>query len=387
MRSLFLFLTCLWTVHAVVIPVSLYGKPEDRINGEYLVKFRADARGHFRDFLSVRLQSYPGAKMAVHNFGGFMGVWARLTQEHLFNIQRLEGVEHIEPNTRVRMYDEQTGVQAWGIDRIDQRNLPLNELYRWDEPAGYGSEVYVLDTGIDTTHPDFGGRAFFEADCTQTFGACSMEKDPGDPQGHGTHCAGTVMSATYGVAKNATAHSVRVLNAWGSGSTGGIVTGIDMVANREGTNKIISMSLGGGFSQIFNDAIDSSYNDGTPVVVAAGNSNNDACNGSPGSAEKAITIAASDKSDTKASFSSYGKCTDLYAPGVNILSTQPNDKTAVFSGTSMACPHVAGAMALIMSSGSYTPDQALAVLKSKVSKGVVGNNPAGTPNMLLYTYR
>lgn len=279
---------------------------------------------------------------------------------------------------------EQTNVQAWGIDRSDQTALPLNRIYRWrDEAAGQGVEIFILDTGIFVNHVDFQGRAAFVADCSGNFG-CQTGTDSGDPNGHGTHCAGTAASTTYGIAKGAQVRNIAVLGANGSGSTNGIMNGITLVNNRAG-KRIISMSLGGGFSRAFNDAVDASHRAGVINVVAAGNSNSDACNASPASAPLAVSVAATDINDRRSTFSSFGTCTDLFAPGTAILSTSSTGGTATFSGTSMACPHVAGAVALIHSRGNFSADQVVATLIQETVAGRVINPGAGSPNRLLFT--
>lgn len=366
-----------------LVPISLYGSKSERVEGRYMVKFAKDARMSFERFKQKRLSD----TMVVYDFSDYMGFSSDLTEDELRVVQEMPGIDYIEPDIMMHALGEQTNVAAWGIDRSDQRGLPLDAIFRWnDAAAGTGSQIFILDTGIDTGHAEFTGRAQFTADCT-TFGACSTGADPGDPNGHGTHCAGSAMSRLYGIAKNATVHNVRCLGANGSGSVAGIVNAIQLVAGLPGTQKVISLSLGGGFSAALNDAVDAAFRVGTISVVAAGNSNSNACNDSPASASLALTVAASDQNDIKASFSSFGACVDIYAPGVSILSTQPNGGSALFSGTSMSTPHVAGAVAQILSRGPTTAEQVVSEIIGTSTPNVIGNNPAGTVNRLLFTFQ
>lgn len=363
-------------------PITQYGTAADRIEGEYVVKFFDDAQMQFQKFKMTR-GDFIFSNISVQEFGDYMGFAGPMTQDELDIVQTMDGIEYIEQNMIFRAIGEQTNVQAWGIDRSDQVSLPLNSIYRWtDSAAGQGAEVFVLDTGILTTHQDFGGRARFIADCTQN---CQTGTNTQDQNGHGTHCAGTVASNTYGIAKQATVSNVRVLGANGSGSTAGIVDAIALVNNLPGTRKIISMSLGGGFSTAMNNAVNASHRAGVVNVVASGNSNSDACNASPASAELAVSVNASDRNDVRASFSSFGSCTNIFAPGVGILSTASNGGTATFSGTSMACPHVAGAAALIHSSGNFSADQVVQQLYANGIAGRIVNPGNGSPNLMLFT--
>lgn len=373
---------------ARVVPVSLYTPAADRIPGEYLIQWSPNAVGvqSFEAFKS-KARSFSPADVSIHEFGEYRGALVRLTDEELFMVQQMEGVSHIEPNTVARMFGEQSPA-TWGIDRSDQRS-GTNNIYRWrDDAAGQGVGIYVLDTGIFTDHSDFNGRASYVADCYSLLGlACETANGtPGDPQGHGTHCAGTVGSTTYGIAKNATLFNIRVLSALGTGSIGGIVNGVNFAVNHNFNGvKIISMSLGGGAAAALDNAVNAAFNVGVLSVVATGNSNNNGCNGSPAGAAQAFTVSASDIRDTKASFSSYGPCVDIWAPGVDITSTSRTGGTAVYSGTSMACPHVAGAAALIASRGITSPAEIRDTLIAESTENALSGVPSGTVNRLLFT--
>lgn len=229
--------------------------------------------------------------------------------------------------------------EPWGLDRIDQMSTALRGTYRY-RLTGRGVAVYVLDTGIDPSHPEFGGRARHGANFTSS--------PQGDVQGHGTHVAGTIGGKTYGVAKEVALVNVKVLGDTGSGSYSGIIAGIDWVlANRVGP-AVINMSLGGGRSAALNAAVNNAVTREIPVIVAAGNEGTDACATSPASALMAITVAASTRRDDHADFSNHGPCVDLHAPGVDVLSALPGGSRDAWSGTSMAAPHVAGVAALYL---------------------------------------
>lgn len=252
--------------------------------------------------------------------------------------------------------------------------------------------VYVMDTGIRTTHSDFTGRAksavavggFLGLGLTECNGdpTCALDK-----QGHGTHCAGTVGGASYGVAKAATLYAVKVLGDNGSGSTFGITNSMDWVATKSRRPAVASMSLGGGYSAALNTAVDKLVNAGVTVVTAAGNENTDSCSKSPASAGSNINVASSDPSDSRSSFSNYGTCVHIFAPGRDVLSAVHTSDTASasYSGTSMACPHVSGAAAILLQgSPSLTPAQVKEQLVAAATSDVV-TDVKGTPNLMLFS--
>jgi subtilisin family serine protease len=268
------------------------------------------------------------------------------------------------------------------LDRIDQRALPLNAQYNFT-PTGAGVTVYVIDTGIRTTHTTFGGRAVWG---TNTTG----DGNNTDCNGHGTHVSGTIGGSQYGVAKGVRLVAVKVLTCSGSGSTTGVVNGINFVTQQHqaGQSAAANMSLGGGASTALDNAVRSSIADGVTYAIASGNSNANACNFSPARVTQAITVNASDRPDTRASFSNFGTCTDIFAPGVGITSAWRTSNTATntISGTSMATPHVAGAAALYLQGHpSASPATVASALTANATANVISNPGSGSPNRLLFT--
>ncbi len=272
---------------------------------------------------------------------------------------------------------------SWGLDRIDQRTLPLNSQISTSE-NGFGITAYIIDTGIRADHNEFGGRV------TVGFDAIGDGQNTNDCNGHGTHVAGTVGGATYGVAPQVSLVAIRVLNCTGSGSTSGVIAGIDWATanHAAGVPAVGNMSLGGGYSAALNLATQNAITDGISFAVAAGNSNADACNSSPASTPNAITVGSTSSNDARSSFSNWGSCLDIFAPGSSIKSAWNTSSTATntISGTSMAAPHVAGAAALILSGSlASTPAQVAAALTAASTTGVVTNPGTGSVNRLLFT--
>jgi subtilisin family serine protease len=304
------------------------------------------------------------------------GFAADLSPAQLAALARRPDVAAIEPDQVVTIDTTQTNPPSWGIDRIDQRNLPLSRSYTFTS-TGAGANAYIIDTGIQTSHPDFGGRANVVFDALGGNGQ--------DCNGHGTHVAGTVGGNSFGVAKGVSLHAVRVLDCNGSGTNSGVIAGMDFVASNHGARAVANMSLGGGFSSAVNNAVTRMTNAGVFLAVAAGNSNANACNSSPSSAPSAYTTAASDINDRRASFSNFGSCVDGYAPGVNITSAWLNGGTNTISGTSMATPHVTGVGALYKATfGDASAATVSNFINSNATTNVISGNPSGTPNRLLF---
>ena len=307
-------------------------------------------------------------------------------------LRALPGVAAVELDGVVRAVGTQAPTPSYGLDRVDQRALPLSSSFTYGA-TGAGVRAYVVDTGILLGHQDFGGRAVTGFDAVTTGGSAN------DCNGHGTHVAGTVGGSRFGVAKGATLVAVRVLDCGGSGATSGVIAGVDWVArdHAAGAPAVANMSLGGGASTALDSAVKGAIADGVSFAVAAGNDGGfageltgaaNACNGSPSRVPAALTVGATDAADNKASYSSRGSCLDLFAPGSNIVSawhTSPS-ATNTISGTSMATPHVAGVAAQFLQTvPSASPATFSQRIVSTATTGVVKNPGSGSPNRLLFT--
>ena len=306
------------------------------------------------------------------------GFAAHLTHAQLHRLRHHPKVKYVEQDARVKETAIQTGA-PWGLDRIDQRSLPLNANYDYSS-EGAGVHAYIIDTGIQANHSDFGSRARFAVNTVDT--------NDSDCNGHGTHVAGTVGGTKYGVAKLVKLVGIKVLNCGGSGTWSDVIEGVNWITEHHVADKsVANMSLGGGKNQAVNDAVMEMINSGVFVSAAAGNDNKDACNYSPASTPAAFTVAASDKTDKKATFSNWGTCVDSYAPGVGVTSDWIGStlSTNTISGTSMAAPHVAGVAALYLADHASTPAATSTWLVENATTGLIQNNPSGTANRLLYT--
>jgi serine protease len=326
--------------------------------------------------LAKRLTAEHGGTVRSSYQRVLQGFSGNIPPQAIEGIRRNPNVEFVEQDGVVSM----TAVGSWGLDRIDQRSLPLDNSF---VPGGTGAnvDVWILDTGIDYGRTDeFGSRL----DQTRDWDFISNDDDGSDCQGHGTHVAGTVGSETYGVATGVTLISVRVLGCSGSGSYAGIIDGMEYVVATATRPSVINMSLSGGTSGSVNLAVKNTVAAGIVVAAAAGNDNVDACLRSPASAPEALTIASSTSSDTRSSFSNYGSCVDLFAPGSSIRSTVQGTGSQSWSGTSMAAPHVAGAAALLFAANpGWTADQVWAAMQTDATPDVI-SNVSGSPNLLLH---
>ncbi|MFD0557772.1 subtilisin family serine protease [Stackebrandtia endophytica] len=354
--------------------IILDANQSNSIEGSYIVALKDGMSAASVDGLAA---AYDGT--VERQFASINGFVTDMSEADAKALAADPSVEYVAQNGTVSIAATQTGA-TWGLDRIDQRNLPLDQSYTYPDSAGEGVTAYIIDTGADMDHPDFGNRMTSGRDTVDN------DDDAEDCQGHGTHVAGTIGGAEYGVAKNVDMVAVRVLDCNGSGSYDGVIAGIDWVTANAQKPAVANMSLGGGFSQAVNDAVAASIASGVTYSLAAGNDYGaDACNGSPGSTEPALTVGATDSSDSRASFSNIGSCVDIFAPGVNITSAWLNGGTNTISGTSMAAPHVAGVAALHL--GVYpsaTPAEVGDAIVDNGTSGVVGNPGAGSPNLLLY---
>ena len=342
---------------------------EDRTDSSAAADARQTARGH-------------GGQVLQRFDRALNGFSARLPQRALEALQNRPGVAYIEADQTLSIDATQTGA-TWGLDRIDQRDLPLNGAYTYDR-TGSGVTAYIIDTGILAGHSEFGGRV------QSGYTAISDGRGTSDCNGHGTHVAGTVGGSTYGVAKQVTLRPVRVLDCSGSGSTSGVIAGVDWVTSHHsaGAPAVANMSLGGGVSSALDTAVSNSIADGVTYAVAAGNENTNACNGSPSRVAAAITVGSTTSTDARSSFSNYGSCLDLFAPGSSITSAWYTSTTATntISGTSMATPHVAGVAALyLQGSPSASPSTVTSAIVGGSTTGKVTGAGSGSPNRLLHS--
>lgn len=372
-------------VGATAMPLAANAAPDGQIlaglgesvPGEFIVVFKnglntglATKHGATpsRVFHSVRALSFRGSDATARKIAG---------DDSVLLVQR----------NMIHRINVSQSPATWGIDRIDQRNLPLNNTYNYTR-TGAGVRAYIIDTGVRFSHNEFGGRAVSGFDAIDGGSA-------DDGNGHGTHVAGTVGGTTYGVAKNVTLVGVRVLNNQGSGTTEQVVAGIDWVTadHDPGEPAVANMSLGGGADAVLDAAVQRSINDGVSYAIAAGNGflglfALDACTQSPARVAAAITVSITNNTDTKPSWGNRGTCVDIVAPGFNITSAwlTNNSATNTISGTSMSTPHVAGAVALYLQSNpGATPAQVHSAIVSNATTGVVKSPGSGSPNRLLYT--
>ncbi|MFR9775018.1 S8 family peptidase [Micromonospora sp. MS34] len=362
-----------------------YAGTPDAVSGSYLVVLKTDTVGAANS-LAARTAVPDRAAGLARRYGGTVGtVWsdaltgysAKLSPAQARRLAADPSVAYVEQDRVVTGQGTQTGA-TWGLDRIDQRSLPLNGTYTYPNTAS-NVRAYIIDTGIRITHSDFGGRA--------TWGTNTAGGSNTDCNGHGTHVAGTVGGAKYGVAKGVRLIAVKVLNCAGSGTTSGVVSGINWVTANAVKPAVANMSLGGGASSTLDSAVTNSISSGVTYAIAAGNSNANACNYSPARVSSAITVGATTSSDARASYSNYGSCLDIFAPGSSITSDWNSSDTATntISGTSMATPHVTGAAALVLGANpSYTPAQVASYLTSNATTGKVTSAGSGSPNRLLF---
>jgi len=376
----------------------LHTDNEKVIPGSYIVVLNEDSSVLDRDAHIIELEDYIRETNADesdvshrYNIGSFIGFAARMNKmvlQHQLNHSAVKYIEadqvmsinYIQEPREPAATVTQSG-STWGISRVSRTALPYGTTYIYNSLAGNAADVYVIDTGILTTHNDFGGRA------QSVYNAITGESGQ-DLNGHGTHCAGTVGGTTYGVAKQVQLKAVKVLNASGSGSNTGVIAGINYVSNNKNTARrnVASMSLGGGASQATDDAVTNSIAGGVTYAVAAGNDNANACNTSPARTPNAITVGATTNTDARSSFSNFGTCVNIFAPGSSVTSAWIGSNTATntISGTSMATPHVAGAAALALTQSNMSP-AAVRTQLTAANPGRVTNPGTGSPTCLLFT--
>ncbi|MFD5778415.1 S8 family peptidase [Streptomyces sp. NPDC126933] len=353
---------------------------ENAVQGSYIVTLKKTA--------GLKAASAPG-RSVVSEYGGTIertytaalnGYAARLSPAQARRLAADPAVEQVFQDRTVHALATQTNPPSWGLDRIDQASLPLDQKYTYPDSAGGGTTVYVIDTGVRITHQDFGGRASYGYD------AVDNDNTAQDGNGHGTHVAANTAGTAYGVAKKARVVAVRVLNNAGSGTTAQVVAGIDWVTQNHSGPSVANVSLGGGVDPALDAAVLNSIRSGVTYAIAAGNSGANAQNYSPARVPEAITVGATTSTDARASYSNYGTRVDLFAPGSSITSAWNTSDTAssTISGTSMATPHVAGAAAVYLSGHpTATPAQVATALVNGATSGVVTNPGSGSPNKLL----
>jgi subtilisin family serine protease len=353
---------------------------ENSVDGSYIVVLKdGAARSASVSAEATSLAGEYGAQVSRTFTTALHGFSVHASEAQAKQLAADDSVAYVEQSQRFTVSDTQDSPPSWGLDRIDQHDLPLDSAYNYAN-KGDGVTAYVIDTGVMIEHPTFEGRASYGYD------AVDGDNDAADGYGHGTHVAGTIGGAEYGVAKGVNIVAVRVLDDNGSGTTEQVVAGIDWVAQNHSGPSVANMSLGGGVDDALDESVRGAISSGVTFAIAAGNSSADANTFSPARVNEAITVAASDDADGQASFSNFGDVVDLYAPGVGITSSWNDGATNTISGTSMATPHVAGAAALFLSANpAATPADVAAGLTAAATPDKITNASAGTPNLLLYT--
>ncbi|MGW0944707.1 S8 family peptidase [Streptomyces sp. NPDC002623] len=349
-----------------------------------------------KDSYIVTLKSQAGFKASsatgkdlIKEYGGTVdktfgaalnGYTATLSATEARRLAADPAVAVVEQNQTVRVTDTTQSSAPWGLDRVDQTSLPLSGTYTYPDTAGSGVTAYVIDTGVRITHSQISGRAAYGYD------AVDGDTTASDGNGHGTHVATTIAGSTYGIAKKAKIVAVRVLDNAGSGTTAGVIAGINWVTANHSGPSVANMSLGGGASTTLDTAVANSIASGVTYAVAAGNSAANASSYSPARVASAITVGATTSTDAKASYSNYGSILDIFAPGSSITAGWYTSDTATntISGTSMATPHVAGAAAVYLAGHtSATPAQVATALTGGATTGKVTSAGTGSPNRLL----
>jgi subtilisin family serine protease len=352
----------------------------DAVAGQYIVVFKDAAMNKSTvDSMAGRLASRHSGRISHVYSAALRGFAVSMSDAQARRLAADPNVAYVEQDGLVTIDGTQSPTPSWGLDRIDQRALPLNNSYTFPSTAA-NVHAYIIDTGIRFSHNDFGGRASSGFDAIDGGSA-------DDCNGHGTHVAGTVGGSSFGVAKGMALVGVRVLNCQGSGTNSQVIAGVDWVTQNAIKPAVANMSLGGGANTALDSAVANSIASGVSYSVAAGNSNANACNSSPARVAAAITVGATTQTDARASFSNFGTCLDLFAPGQGITSAWMTSDTATntISGTSMASPHSAGAAALVLAANpAFTAAQVRDRLVADATQNVVTSPGTGSPNRLLF---
>jgi subtilisin family serine protease len=361
----------------------LYAGAAGAIKDSYVVVFKDSAMSaaNVTDQVAAKAHQY-GGKVQYTYSSALRGFAAAMSADAARKLAADPAVAYVQQNRAVHVTTDQLNPPSWGQDRVDQRDLPLDSKYSYSTTAA-NVTAYVIDTGIRTTHQEFGGRATWG---TNTTG----DGNDTDCNGHGTHVSGTIGGSTYGLAKGVHLVAVKVLDCGGSGSFAGVAAGIDWAAQNHASGPAVAnMSLGAqGSDAATETAVRNAIADGITFGIASGNSNADACNFTPARVAEAITVNASTRTDARASFSNFGTCTDIFAPGQDITSSWNTNDTAsnTISGTSMATPHVVGAAALYLAGNpTATPAAVQAAMKASATPNKITSPGSGSPNLLLYT--
>lgn len=389
MRRVAATLMCGALVLAVAVQAAEIRRAENPVSGQYIVVLKdSAARGPNDSFWAGRPVADVAQEMALLYTAELQHVYQHALKGFAVRMSRAQA-ETLAKDPRVAYVEEDGVVHAiatqnnatWGLDRIDQRDLPLSTTYTYNTTAS-NVRAYIIDTGIRSTHNEFGGRVL------GGYTAINDGRGYEDCNGHGTHVAGTVGGAIYGVAKEVRLYAVRVLDCNGSGTNSGVIAGVDWVTANHIKPAVANMSLGGGASSALDTAVNNSINAGVFYAVAAGNDNKDACNYSPARVAAAMTVGSTTNTDARSSFSNFGTCVNIFAPGSSITSAWHTSNTATntISGTSMASPHVAGVAALYLAGNtSASPSTVFNALRDNATLNKLTGIGTGSPNRLLYS--